>query len=97
MGQNRVVKVKLSPCIGSVANHKNHIYCIDEFLSSKRKIEDVDFMTGEEATKKYKPLGLEIVVLKKSQKICLDCFASHITELTRDEVRKRFYPNYRGR
>ena len=98
MDQDRVVKVQLFSCVGSKINHKrkNHVYCVDEFLSSKRKIENAYFMSKKEATKKYKPLGLEVVVLKNSHKICLDCFASHIPELTRNEVREEFYPDYRG-
>lgn len=97
MDQDKVVKVRLFPCVGSKVNRKNHIYCVDEFLASGKQIESIYFMSKKEARKKYKSLGLEAVVMKKGHKICLSCFTSYIPELTREEVIKKFYLNYKGR
>lgn len=90
---SKIQKVLLYPCAGSSVNLKNHIYAVDEVIDGQQ-IFAVDFMTIEQAKEHYK--GIEVVVTD-SHGMCPDCACSWHPQTTRDEVIKKFYPNYRGK
>lgn len=95
--EDKVMEIGLFPCAGSKKYPKNHIYAVSEFLESGKQIQGIDFMSKEEAIKKYEPIGLKVIVTK-SHGSCPECIISnYYPELKKEEILKKFFPNYKGR
>ena len=94
MEKDRLIKIGLFPCIGTLNGHNNkdHIYAVTEIFESGKHVEYAAFATVEDAKSKYS--GLEIELIGKNHRICPDCMhINHFPNLTKEEIIKRFYPN----
>ncbi|MBT4136258.1 hypothetical protein HOD75_02180 [archaeon] len=91
--EGKIIRIDLHPCMGSTTNPHDHIYVVDEIYDSG-KIDGVDFMGVLQAVERYGAKGISVLV-SQSHNICADCFAEP-RDMTREEVIKKYYPNYRG-
>ena len=95
MQTDKIIKVELFPCAGSVNGNfpKNHIYAVDGILGSGKRITYIDFTTPEAARNMH--ADLEIIVMQDNHRTCPDCMrANFYPRLSREEIISRFYLNH---
>ncbi|MBR9702377.1 hypothetical protein GOV13_05650 [Candidatus Pacearchaeota archaeon] len=84
---DKLVKIALFPCSGSANYPKNHIYVIDEFYESGKRIYSADYDTVEDTKEKYKESGVEIKVTE-SHDVCIDCQVQ-LRGISKEELMKK--------